>query len=878
MVRPARSIYVGAFVFGTLSHGAPPSQLHVMNEGGIPYDISNPPGSTPTWRGQPGKYSTNFHYNVKGDVEYFDVYGEVHTKYSQVYWTRNAKINLPPEIVARFDGKVMAITGYEVDQVTHSGRQPGSTTVPGGELGGFACYPECSETDKSVPIYHAYNHHYFSWLTGKDAEVFDMDHVIPVPNPTKTAVRSSPTAQSGYPTSIVYKENPGGEFRKSYHGYPSGYAQLLHSPTHWVVEPMQIDTHNRNYGINDEVGYKPWFLPKQFANRSQTDLEHSLSPLIECPCSTRISKRVVNASTILTQGTCSETISSQEACVVAVATIANVASSKSISSQSLPFGCIMTPSKDSFAGTFDAVFNSASGSKKTCATDSDQVFDWLGPHNGTRIDCSKGGCLPSDAKYGCTGEFEGQCTWDSPEVAKSRCSDYGECMGFYCSTNYAGGKLLCFGRATNVETKSGTATDQTWVKDINMSLQGSMEGIVNLTVSRKDSVANITITGPDGAWFGIGFGATQMSDEPYAIIVDGHGLVTERKLGNHAPGDVLTKSVSVLANSVIAGIRTVSLTRSAAGATQDHFTFPNAPGSLNIIVAVGNSVELAYHKARTGAKITLVPTDRSSCICAPTQMKYVIYMNQSSEQWAGSDCIGKPRSDMLHNGEGTGKDVPNAACHMETYHGGLHCCKHQFILTDLEQDHLVPDKTDVYFLKWRYYFQEYVPATTSTPATHQHLHHWVFLIDDIVNDYEEAGGSEIGRITANLTAQQMGLEDIPDKYSKITPLVMTPHCHAPSCIREELWNVDTGEILCSSTTAYGDNKYGSTHSVFNEANYIAIRPCIYGHQPGLQTPFSLSPDTKLMAVKYFNNTYRHLGQMAQWTGLMVYDSDPYFFI
>ena len=28
--------------------------------------------------------------------------------------------------------------------------------------------------------------------------------------------------EHGFPTNIVFKENPGGEFRKSYHGYPSG--------------------------------------------------------------------------------------------------------------------------------------------------------------------------------------------------------------------------------------------------------------------------------------------------------------------------------------------------------------------------------------------------------------------------------------------------------------------------------------------------------------------------------------------------------------------------------------------------------------------------------------------------------------------------------
>ena len=103
----------------------------------------------------------------------------------------------------------------------------------------------------------------------------------------------------------------------------------------------------------------------------------------------------------------------------------------------------------------------------------------------------------------------------------------------------------------------------------------------------------------------------------------------------------------------------------------------------------------------------------------------------------------------------------------------------------------------------------------------------------------------------------------------------TPHCHAPSCIREEFWNADTGEIICNITALYGSDEYGPRTMAFNEPNYIAIPPCIFGNQPGLQTPFQITPDTNILAVKYFNNTYRHLGQMAQWTGLMVYDTDPY---
>jgi hypothetical protein len=45
--------------------------------------------------------------------------------------------------------------------------------------------------------------------------------------------------------------------------------------------------------------------------------------------------------------------------------------------------------------------------------------------------------------------------------------------------------------------------------------------------------------------FGVGFNAATMADQPYAIIVDGAGEVTERKLGPHRPGSLLKASVTV---------------------------------------------------------------------------------------------------------------------------------------------------------------------------------------------------------------------------------------------------------------------------------------------------------------------------------------------
>ena len=74
-----------------------------MNQGGF-YKIAN---------------SDTFDSEYSDDREYFDVYSKpIKTLYSQVHWTTHRDIKLPQDIIDRFNGgKVMAVTGYEVDQV-----------------------------------------------------------------------------------------------------------------------------------------------------------------------------------------------------------------------------------------------------------------------------------------------------------------------------------------------------------------------------------------------------------------------------------------------------------------------------------------------------------------------------------------------------------------------------------------------------------------------------------------------------------------------------------------------------------------------------------------------------------------------------------------
>ena len=117
----------------------------VTNMNGL-YTISNPNTAATN--------EFNSDYNSFSDVEYFEVGSQyfpfmsprctqvysppISTKYSEVYWTMMDPVPMNKDLVARFQGKTMAIVGYETDQVIVTEGQH----------------------DVSVPITHAYNHHF----------------------------------------------------------------------------------------------------------------------------------------------------------------------------------------------------------------------------------------------------------------------------------------------------------------------------------------------------------------------------------------------------------------------------------------------------------------------------------------------------------------------------------------------------------------------------------------------------------------------------------------------------------------------------------------------------------------------------------------------
>jgi len=94
------------------------------------------------------------------------------------------------------------------------------------------------------------------------------------------------------------------------------------------------------------------------------------------------------------------------------------------------------------------------------------------------------------------------------------------------------------------------------------------------------------------------------------------------------------------------------------------------------------------------------------------------------------------------------------------------------------------------------------------------------------------------------------------------------HCHAAACLQFDLYNDDTGELICRQQGRMGKTlrpDVDAGDDRFDEKGYIRLYPCVFGdHGEGLQAPPFLNFETNLRSVKITNATYTHYGEMAHW--------------
>lgn len=92
-----------------------------------------------------------------------------------------------------------------------------------------------------------------------------------------------------------------------------------------------------------------------------------------------------------------------------------------------------------------------------------------------------------------------------------------------------------------------------------------------------------------------------------------------------------------------------------------------------------------------------------------------------------------------------------------------------------------------------------------------------------------------------------------------------PQCHAPTCIQFDLYNAESGELICRQKPVYGKG----TNSSFDEAGYINVPPCVFGAaEEGLLPPpggdGGLPFSTRLFSRKTCHADLGHHGEMSLW--------------
>lgn len=690
-------------------------KLSYGNMNGDVYSISNPDTFSKT------QFSTIYE-EINPKNEYFDVYSPpITSRYAEVFWTMMEPVNLPDNIVKRFTGKIMAITGYETDQVFSDG--------------------------SSVPITWAYNHHYEAYLRSENSNFFKLDTTVENDNGqfnhgAKQTWKVNNTAPL---SSLFFSEANGGEFRQSFHGYPNNYAQLIRSPKFFNIQPMQIDTRNRDPRYINQTKFKAGILPNEVASPPDS----CYSGLLECPCTTRIHKKFYHSYELSLTQKCGRPVFNESSCVNISNSIGGFYRSNihNINSTKYPSGCSYV--KNLEGETTDIFINNFSSSQN-------------------------------------------------------------------CESNYSD----FFGEI---------------VRDVNTNLT------VQFNMTSTQFI--LTLKGPSNYWFGIAFGATTMSDLPYSIIVDGFGSVFEQKLGNHDQGKLLDKSISIKENIKEGNIRTVQIIRNNKGLNSDYYDFSPSIANIPILFAVGSTPSFKYHRLRGTNTLYLSALNGRTCVCDNGHGGTINGLN------FGKNCRGEPYGDLL--------EQHNPTCFIESYQGGLACCHHKNVLLDADQ--VQPSDEMTYRLKFRFWFQDY---------NGQHnLERFYYQTEAYAGEYDvpkcEVGTPPeecIHSIHAHFQGRDMVSKDVEKSRRGFKLIYLAPHCHAPTCIDMELYNADTGDLICHVN---GDLGKG-TDVKYDEEGYIKLNPCLFGEDKGLLKPQLFSWDSSFTSIKRNNNTNAHYGEMASW--------------
>ena len=200
-------------------------------------------------------------------------------------------------------------------------------------------------------------------------------------------------------------------------------------------------------------------------------------------------------------------------------------------------------------------------------------------------------------------------------------------------------------------------------------------GVVNLSSTaglgmsvKLDITTNVTMTlsGPSGRWFALGFDASSMAAGTDVVGVHAVGLLPNfdaNLTGYNAPATDAQQDWTITSDQVAAGVRTIIATRALnTGDANDH-VFTAAPGTLSLIWARGNTTSFSYAYHGSGnrgiinATFSLVvvppaPTGAAmQTLCTNSNLSQLT-VNGTNVQWYSTASGGNPLppNTILSNG------------------------------------------------------------------------------------------------------------------------------------------------------------------------------------------------------------------------------------
>ena len=238
----------------------------------------------------------------------------------------------------------------------------------------------------------------------------------------------------------------------------------------------------------------------------------------------------------------------------------------------------------------------------------------------------------------------------------------------------------------------------------------------------------------------------------------------------------------------------------------------------------------------------------------------------------------------------------NTICTLAGYaaHGGMQCCKDGMVLLDADQpDH--PPTT--YYHKLRVYFEDGPPPPGQAPAAKAHpqnafrlywqTEEWmgeynvpqcstgtppsacVHTLTTTLHAYELFGGltspTDDHRLNCSIVTDVWcgDVQAVEAAGGKFKLLNMAFHQHSPAVLSGELYNDETGELICRNAPIRG----ATVGAPLDEKGYgVGIPPCVWGSAAEGLPPPVLDLRTRLLVIAKYNSSVPHYGVMAMWQG------------